>query len=106
MSAKFFFDLQPCECRPERGLSYLQAQEDLALHLQAFIKEGFKVAPPVSLLGQTACLLAQLGLRLHQLIPKLPVAGVSVCCLVTLQPAVSLAPSDKNKGCLGGWVGW
>ena len=79
-----------------KQLAYLQAEEDLALHLQAFIKEGLKVAPPVSLLGQAACLLAQLGLSLHQLIPKLPVAGMSVCCLVTLQPALILAPSAER----------
>ena len=98
-----------------RQLPYLQAQEDLALHLQAFIKEGLKVAPPVSLFGQAACLLAQLGLSLHQLIPKLPVAGMSVCCLVTLQPAIILGSiSQKAVGDIweakrgggrgGGWV--
>ena len=78
------------------GLRYLQAEENLALHLQAFIKEGLKVASPFSLLGQAACLLAHPGLGLHQLIPKLPVAGMGIRCLVTLQPALILALSDKR----------
>ena len=77
------------------GPSYLQAEEDLALHLQSFIKEGLKVASPVSLLGQAACVLAEAGLSFHQLIPQLPVAGMGMCCLVPLQPALLLLHQTK-----------
>lgn len=69
-------------------VSYLQAKEDLALYLKAFVQEGFQVAPPLSLLAQAACLLAQLSLSLHQLTPNLPAAGVGMRCLITLQPAL------------------
>lgn len=77
------------------GASYLQAEEDLALHLQSFIQEGLKVASPVSLLGQAACVLAQAGLSFHQLISQLPVAGMGMCCLVPLQPALLLLHQTK-----------
>ena len=77
-------------------ISYLQAKEDLALHLEAFIQEGLQVAPPVSLLAQPACLLAQLGLSLHQLIPNLPVARVGMRCLITLQPALHTRPIRRR----------
>lgn len=68
-------------------MGYLQAKENLALHLEALIQKGLQVASPLTLFVQAARLLAQLGLRLHQLIPNLPVAGVGMRCLITLQPA-------------------
>lgn len=53
------------------------------------------MASPVSLLGQAACVLAQAGLSFHQLIPQLPVAGMGMCCLVPLQPALLLLHQTK-----------
>lgn len=66
----------------------LQAKEDLALHLQAFIQKGLQVAAPLNLLAQAGCLLAHLGLSLHQLLPNLPVARVGMRCLIPLKPVL------------------
>ncbi len=46
------------------------------------------MATPLPLLGKAGSLLPHLSLSLHQLIPNLPVAGMGLRCLITLQPAM------------------
>lgn len=67
----------------------------MALDLQALVQEGLQVAPPLPLFTQLGPLLSQLGLSPNQLIPNLPMAGMSMCRLITLQPT----QENKSQHC-------